>query len=122
MPGQRVEIHPSATPVVTPGPTALPLINVPADSVTLEATELSGVVGSVNAGGTPPNFMLVALSPLFTHASISLIQVDSVTGTIYINATGLSGLNAGDKVSVGGLLFNSPVTPTIVAERVRERQ
>ncbi|MFZ0820462.1 MAG: DUF5666 domain-containing protein [Candidatus Acidiferrales bacterium] len=121
MPGQTVEVHPTATPVVTAGPTALPLINVPADSVSLEASEISGVVGSVNAGGTPPNFMLVALSPLFAHASISLIQVDSVTGTIYINATGLSGLTAGDNVSVGGLLFNTPVTPTIVAERVRLR-
>jgi hypothetical protein len=119
MPGQTVEIHPSASPVVTPGPTALPLINVSADGVALEPTEISGTVGSVNAGGTPPNFMLVALSPLFARASISLIQVDSVTGTVYINATGLAGLNAGDRVSVGGLLFNTPTTPTVVAERVR---
>jgi hypothetical protein len=122
MPGQTVTVHPSATPVVTPGPTALPLINVPADSVSLEATEISGIIGSVNGGGTPPNFMLVALSPLFTHASVTLIQVDSVTGTIYINANGFADLTAGNKVSVGGLLFNTPVTPTVVAERVRVRQ
>jgi hypothetical protein len=119
LPGQFVEVHPSATPVVTPtaGP---PLINLNVNSVSLEATEISGTVGSVNTGGNPPDFTLAALSPFLTHASISLIQVDSVTGTQFINVSGLSGLTAGDKVSVGGLLFNTSTTPSIVAERVRK--
>ncbi|HUK30793.1 MAG TPA: hypothetical protein VLV89_06740, partial [Candidatus Acidoferrum sp.] len=120
IPGQTVEIHPMATPVVTPGPTALPLITVGTDAVTLESTDLSGIIGSMDAGGNPLNFTMVSLSPLFTHASVSLIQVDTVTAdTQYINVSGLSGLGAGDKISVGGLLFNTSTNPTIVAERIR---
>jgi hypothetical protein len=119
MPGQTVAIHPSATPVVTPGPTALPLINVPADSVSLEASEITGVIGTINGAGTPPDFTLITLPPLFTHSSVSMILVDSVAGTIYINANGLADLTSGNTVSVGGLLFNTAGTPTVVAERVR---
>jgi hypothetical protein len=120
IPGQTVEIHPVATPVVSPGPTALPLITLTTDAVTLESTDLSGVIGTKNAGGNPLNFTLASLSPFFAHASISLIQVDTVTAdTQYINVSGLSGLSAGDVVSVGGLLFNAPANPTIVAERIR---
>ncbi len=119
LPGQTVEIHPAATPVVTPGPTALPLINLPADSVSLEPSEISGFIGTINGGGNPPDFTLIALSPLFTHASVSLILVDIVPDTQFINVIGLSGLSSGNAVSVGGLLFNSPATPTIVARRVR---
>jgi hypothetical protein len=120
VPGQTVEIHPMATPVVTPGPAVLPLINVSTDSVTLESTDLSGIIGSMDAGGNPLNFTLISLSPFFGHASVSLIQVDTVTAdTQYINVSGLSGLGAGDNVSVGGLLFNTAINPTIAAERIR---
>jgi hypothetical protein len=120
VPGQTVEIHPMATPVVTPGPTALPLINVSTDSVTLESTEISGIIGSMDAGGNPLDFTMVSLSPLFAHASVSLIDVDTVTAdTQYINVSGLTGLGAGDKISVGGLLFSTATSPTIVAERIR---
>jgi hypothetical protein len=119
--GQAVEIHPSASPVVTPGPTALPLINISADSVSLEGSELFGTVGAMNVGGTPPGFTVVPASPIFAHAGISLIQVDTLPATRFIDVSGVSGLTAGDKVSVGGLLFNTAGTPTMVAARVRKR-
>jgi hypothetical protein len=118
--GQTVEIHPTATPVIAPGPTALPLINVSADSVTLDSSQIAGVVGTVNATGIPPTFTLLQLSPVLAHSSISLIDVDVVTGTVFIDVTGLSGVKAGDKVFVGGLLFNTTGAPTLVAERVRD--
>ncbi len=119
IPGQTVEFHPMATPVVTAGPTALPVINVSTDSITLESSDITGLVGTINSGGNPPDFTLVSLSPFFTHASISLIQADTLTTTNYINVSGLGGLSAGNTVSVGGLLFNTSTVPTIVAERVR---
>jgi hypothetical protein len=118
--GQTVEIHPTATPVVTPGPTALPLITLSTDSVTLEPTQIAGVVGTVNASGNPQSFTLLQLSPILTHSSISLIDVDVVSGTVFIDVTGLGSVNPGDRVSVGGLLFNTTGAPTIVAERVRD--
>jgi hypothetical protein len=120
IPGQTVEIHPVATPVVAPGPTALPIITVSTDSVTLESSDVTGTIGSKDAGGNPLNFTLITLSPFFAHASVSAIQVDTVTAdTQYVNVSGLSGLTAGDVVSVSGLLFNAPATPTVVAERIR---
>jgi hypothetical protein len=118
--GQTVEIHPLATPVVTPSPTALPLITVSTDSVTLEPSQVAGVVGTVNASGAPPNFTLLQLSPLLTHSNISLIDVDVVSGTAFIDVTGLGSVNPGDRVFVGGLLFNTTGAPTLVAERVRD--
>jgi Domain of unknown function (DUF5666) len=118
--GQTVEIHPMATPVVTPGPTALPLITVSTDSVTLEPTQIAGVVGTVNASGVPPSFTLLQLSPVLTHSSISLIDVDVVAGTVFVDVTGLGNVNPGDRVFVGGLLFSTTGAPTLVAERVRD--
>jgi hypothetical protein len=118
--GQMVEIHPMATPVVTPGPTALPLINVSTDAVALEPTPLAGTVGTVNTSGNPPGFTLLSLSPILAHASISLIDVDVVNGTQFVDVTSLSGISPGDKVFVGGLLFNTTGAPTLVAERVRD--
>ena len=55
----------------------------------------------------------------FTANGITAIQVDVLSSTGFVNdSMGLAGLNTGDKVSVGGLLFNSGGTPTMVAERV----
>jgi len=118
--GQTVEIHPMASPVVAPGPTALPLINVSTDSVTLEHSQVAGIVGTVNASGNPAGFTLLQLSPILEHSNISLIDVDTVTGTVFIDVTGLGDIHSGDKVFVGGLLFNTTGAPTLVAERVRD--
>jgi hypothetical protein len=118
--GQMVEIHPIAAPVVTPGLTVLPLINVSTDSVALEPTPLAGTVGTVNTSGNPPGFTLLSLSPILARASISLIDVDVVNGTQFVDVTSLSGISPGDKVFVGGLLFNTTGAPTLVAERVRD--
>jgi hypothetical protein len=118
--GQTVEIHPMAAPVVTTGPTALPLVNVSTDAVTLESSQLAGTVGTVNASGNPAGFTLMSLSPILAHSNISLVDVDVVTGTQFIGITSLGGMKAGDKVFVGGLLFNTTGAPTMVAERVRD--
>jgi hypothetical protein len=74
----------------------------------------------VNSSGNPAGFTLLQLSPILTHSNISLIDVDTVTGTVFIDVTGLGGINSGDRVFVGGLLFNTTGAPTLVAERVRD--
>ncbi len=55
----------------------------------------------------------------FTANGITAIQVDVLTTTEFFNdPTGLAGLSTGNTVSVGGLLFNTTGTPTLVAEKV----
>ena len=120
MAGQTVEIQPAAVPVVAPGPTALPLISLSTNSVTLERSQLFGTVGAINASANPPDFTLVALSPIFAKSAVSVIDVDVVSGTQFIDVTALGGIKVGDKVFVGGLLFNSAGTPTLVAEKIRD--
>ncbi len=93
--GQTVEIHPTAAPVFVPGPTTMPIITVSADSVTLEPTQIAGVVGTVNATGTPPNFTLMQLSPVLAHANVSLIDVDTTTDTVFIDVSGIGAVHAG---------------------------
>lgn len=118
--GQTVEIHPTGDPTIAMPTLGFPIINASADGVTLEPTQIAGVVGTVNASGVPPSFTLLQLSPVLTHANVSLIDVDVVTGTVFIDVTGLGNVNSGDRVFVGGLLFNTNGAPTLVAERVRD--
>jgi hypothetical protein len=126
--GQVVEVHPlvNLTPVPTNAPTGNVVMPpaqfiITADRVCLQASELTGTVSAVNAQANPPNFTLGTLPPLFTGAGISQIEVEPVAGTRFENLSGLGGLNAGDMVSVGGLLFNTPSVPTLIAQRVMKR-
>jgi len=44
-----------------------------------------------------------------------------VMGTEFENVSGVGGLSTGQKVSVSGLLFNTAMQPTLVAEEVKVR-
>lgn len=92
-----------------------------ASSITLEASEITGTVSAVNSSATPPNLTLGNLPPLFTKASISPLQIVSVTGTEFDNVSSLAALNPSDTVSVSGLLFNTASGPVVVAEEVEKR-
>ncbi len=92
-----------------------------ANSVTLEPSEMTGTVAAVNASATPANFTLGNLPPLFTKASITQLEIEPVTGTDFVNASGLGAINVNDSVSVGGLLFNTTAGPVVIAERVYDR-
>lgn len=120
MVGQGVRIHPiSLTASGMP-----PSLTITTDQVELVRSEVTGTISAINASGTPPMFTLGMLPPLFTSAGITSIQVDVLSATQFesddaaINVTGISNLSSGNLVSVGGLLFNTTGTPTLVAEKV----
>jgi Domain of unknown function (DUF5666)/Domain of unknown function (DUF4382) len=122
--GQELAIQPIFTSIAVSGTAPAIQITLSTNSVCLEPSELTATVATVNAQATPPNFPVNALPPLFTSAtpaSIMEIQVDVVPGTDFENISGISQLTAGEVVSVGGLLFNTSTTPTLVAERVLVR-
>jgi len=116
--GQVVQFHP-VLPITVGG---MGQFTIGADSVTLEASEITGTVSAVNASATPPNFTLGGLPPLFTKAGINQLGVEPVTGTDFENISGLSALSPNDHVSVAGLLFNPASGPVIIAERIAQRQ
>ena len=121
MVGQAVRVHPtSMMPSGTP-----PNITITADQIELVRSEVTGTISAINASGTPPTFTLGTLPPLFTNASISSIQVDVLSSTEFesdddamMNITGINNLATGNVVSVGGLLFNTATTPTLVGEKI----
>lgn len=117
--GQSLAVQPVISSIKPSGTPPSIQIALTASNLQLEASELTAMIETVN----PPNFMLDQLPPLFTGAtpSISEIDVETVTGTNFVNLPGVSALAGGDTVSVGGLLFNTATAPTLVAERVYQR-
>ena len=116
--GQAVEIHLIAPITITGAPPNVS-ITVGTDKVRLEPSPVTATVTAINAGANPPNFTLGSLPMFFTANGITAIQVDVLTTTEFFNdPTGLAGLSTGNTVSVGGLLFNTTGTPTLVAEKV----
>src|SRR6266704_2066577 len=115
--GQAVEFHPvSFTATGTPPNVS---ITVGTDKVRLEPSPVTATITAINADANPPNFTLGSLPMFFTANGITAIQVDVLTTTEFFNdPTGLAGLSTGNTVSVGGLLFNTTGTPTLVAEKV----
>jgi hypothetical protein len=119
MVGQAVRVHPSSMmPSGMP-----PNLTITADQVELVRSEVTATITAINASGNPPMFTLGTLQPLFANAGIASIQVDVLSSTEFeaddgVNVTGISSLNTGNVVSVGGLLFNTTGAPTVVAEKV----
>ncbi|HEV2617905.1 MAG TPA: hypothetical protein VGU63_14995 [Candidatus Acidoferrales bacterium] len=117
--GQEVEARISGT--FTPGPPP----SFTTDRIALEPTQLTATVASVS-----PSTSILTLNQLpviFVDnpiGSVSQIQVTTVSpGTLFLNLSpaSLSGVTAGQTVSVGGFLFNTISTsgsPTIVADAV----
>ncbi len=117
--GQTVEIQPSAVGV---GPNANTL-TLTTSRVRLDETQVTAHVASIDTSVTPPTaFTIGTLPPLYS--AFTAIKVQTVTtplATQFQNVTGVAGLSTGDLVSVGGLLFNTGATPTLVAEKVLKR-
>jgi hypothetical protein len=121
--GQAVRIHPTGITINGMPPNLA--ITLTTDQVDLVRSDVTGTISAINASGTPPTFTLGMLPPLFTNASIGSIQVDVFSTTEFesdddsmMNITGINNLSTGNVVSVGGLLFNTSGTPTMVAEKV----
>jgi hypothetical protein len=116
--GQNVQIRPGT---VT---TSMGVTTVTTDLVRLWPSQITGNVMSVDmSNGT---FVLNGLSPLFTGAKPAVMQitVDTLSGMIMMDGDSSgSGLpTAGNTVSVKGLLFNTPGTPTLVTRTMRRQQ
>ena len=120
--GQTVAMQPSPTAIsvtASTNPVAFQILFTAA-SVRLESSEVTATVAATNPSSAPASFTLNGLPPLFTGETppITEIKVDTVTGTDFENVSGVSGLADGNTVSVGGLLFNTGATPTMLAKRV----
>jgi Domain of unknown function (DUF5666) len=114
--GQDVQIRPGAVSS-TGGATT-----VTTDLVRLWPSQVSGQVGNIHSdAGT---FTLTGLSPLFTGATppITTINVVTLSGSDFMDFSGLSSLSVGSTVSVRGLLFNTTGAPTLVTRAMREHQ
>jgi Domain of unknown function (DUF4382)/Domain of unknown function (DUF5666) len=118
MVGQAVEFHPVAPFTVT-GTAPNLSVTLSTDKVRLVPSPVTATISAINSGANPPNFILGMLDSFFTMNGVTSIQVDVLSTTQFENdTTGLGGLSTGNNVSVGGLLFNTGTTPTIVAEKV----
>jgi len=113
MVGQDVQIRPGT---VTPSG-GVP--SVTTDLVRLWPSQITGQVGAINT--TTGTFTLTGLSSLFTGASptITTINVVTLSKMRFEDFSGLSSLTPGNTVSVRGLLFNTPGTPTLVTRTMR---
>jgi hypothetical protein len=114
MVGQDVQIRPGT--VSSSG--SVPAVTT--DLVRLWPSQITGQVGTINTDtGT---FTLTMLSPLFTGATppITTINVVTFSGMNFMDFAGLGSLTPGNTVSVRGLLFNTPSTPTLVTRTMRK--
>ena len=110
--GQDIQIRPdmvSTSGGVTTVTTAL---------VRLWPSQITGQVGTVNTNGS---FTLTGLSPLFTGATppVTTINVVTLSFMDFMDGAG-SAPTVGSTVSVKGLLFNTPTTPTLVTRTIRQ--
>jgi len=114
MVGQDVQIRPGMVSTSGSVPT------VTTDLVRLWPSQITGQVGTINT--TTGTFTLTGLSPLFTGATppITTINVVTLSQMSFEDFSGLSSLAPGNTVSVKGLLFNTPGTPTLVTRTMRE--
>jgi len=116
MVGQDVQIH--AGSVTTAGGT----IMATTDLVRLWPSQITGQVGTINAGMN--TFTLTGLSPLFTGATppvntITVLMLSDMDFQDFPNSNANQGsLTPGATISVKGLLFNTPTTPTLVTRTI----
>ncbi len=110
MPGQVVEVQRVAGPTGTP-PT------IDADEIKLKDTRFTATVQSVDAVNN--RFVLSGVPGILGVATLEIrVQPGD---TEFENVSGLSGLAAGNTVSVRGLLFKGAGTPFLIAKKVRRR-
>lgn len=101
------------------------------DRLALEQTQVQSTVTSLNSTAQPPqpSFVLNPLPPLFSASPVNpVLQMQVLTVTLgttvvtsfqELTSPDITGLTDGQPVTVGGFLFNTVGSPTIVAETVR---
>jgi len=114
IPGQTVQIRKRS---MSGGP-APAAITITTDRVRLRQTRFTATVSGAPTGA---NFNVGNLPGLFTSVGVTAIQVQTSSQTNFENVSGVSGLADGTVVSLRGLLFKSPTTPVLIADKVRKR-
>jgi len=114
IPGQTVQIRKRS---MTGGP-APAAITITTDRVRLREARFTATVSGAPTGA---NFNVGNLPGLFTSVGVTTIQVQTSSQTNFDNVSGMSGLADGTVVSLRGLLFKSPTTPVLIADKVRKR-
>jgi hypothetical protein len=119
--GQTVQVRglsPNATPAANS-------ITVSSDRVRLIDSAVTGTVKSVSS----TTFVLTGLPPLLggtngtvTVQTLATTKFCTASSTAVSCQSGVSGLAVNDKVSAGGLLFNTASTPTLLAQGAFKRQ
>jgi hypothetical protein len=114
--GQDVQVRPGM-PGSTNG-----TVTITTDLVRLWPSQISGQVGSINSSnGT---FTLTGLSALFTGATppVNTITVLTLSNMNLEDFPMQASPAVGNKISVKGLLFNTPTTPTLVTRTIEDHQ
>ena len=95
-------------------------MSVTTDQVTLHRSQVTATVLSTNGA----NFTVSNLNSLFTTATPPITQIDVQTSsqTVFEGVADATGLAAGDRVSMRGLLFMTAGNPLLVADTVYKRQ
>jgi len=89
---------------------------VTSDSVVLGRSQFTGTISAIDS--TNQSFLMNSLDGLFVQNAITSVTVDTGTNTTFAGVSGFAGLATGNTVIVGGLLFNKPTGPVMVANQV----
>ena len=89
---------------------------VTSDSVVLGRSQFTGTISAIDS--TNQSFLMNSLDGLFVQNAITSVTVDTGTNTTFAGVSGFAGLATGNTVIVGGLLFNTPTGPAMVANQV----
>jgi hypothetical protein len=90
--------------------------SVTSDSVVLGRSQFTGTISAINS--TNQSFVMNSLNGLFVQNAITSVAVDTGTNTTFSGVSGFTGLATGNTLIVGGLLFNTPTGPVLVANQV----
>jgi hypothetical protein len=116
MVGQDVQVRPGMVSSSGGG------LTVTTDLVRLWPSQVTGQVASINSSnGT---FTLTGLSPLFTGATppANTITVLTLSNMDFEDFPNQGQIAVGNTISVKGLLFNTPMTPTLVTRTIENHQ
>jgi Domain of unknown function (DUF5666) len=116
MVGQDVQVRPGIPS------SANGVVAITTDLVRLWPSQITGQVASINSNNG--SFTLSGLSPLFTGATpaVNTITVMTLSNMDFEDFPNQGQLAVGKTVSVKGLLFNTPTTPTLVTRTIEDHQ
>ncbi len=90
-------------------------VTLTADQIVLSTAQFSGSIRAIAS----PNLTIGQLNALFTGAGISQMFVQTSSQTQFANlSNGFNSIGLSNTLSFGGLLFNTPAGPMLIAQQV----